>query len=331
MGVFRACCRCSLAVAIVPLAVIASVFFETPTVLELPADGSVGVAPPAEPEVEPAASSGVAAKEDEFGRASVEGFGTGNMFDRIAFVYDVTNKWMSLGLDQYWRKTMVQECMRLEGGDRVLDLATGTADVSLLVGEKLREMGSEGQVVLGLDPSVEMLRRGVSKAETRGLSGTVRLVKGDAQDLSSVQDVTAEGQVADPLGGVESGSIDKISMSFGIRNVPNRPKAFREMKRVLRSPNSRVCILEFSLPDGEKFLSKVAKFFITHVVPFIGRIATGNTGSKEYEYLERSILKFPRPVDFAASMTQEGLRVKSITSFAYGAVHLYTASPVVSQ
>merc|ERR1712151_1030517 len=101
------------------------------------------------------------------------------------------------------------------------------------------------------------------------------------------------------------------------------------MKRVLRQrPTSRVCILEFSLPDGEKLLSKVAKFFITNVVPLIGRIATMNSGSKEYEYLERSILKFPRPVDFAASMTREGLRVKTITSFAYGAVHLYAASPI---
>jgi len=310
------------------------VFMETPTVLVLPADGSVavafdgsvGVVPP----MEPVESSSAAAVE-EFGKASVEGFGTGNMFDRIAFVYDVTNKWMSLGLDQYWRKTMVQECMRLEAGDRVLDLATGTADVSLLVGEQLKGLGSTGQVVLGLDPSVEMLRRGVSKAEDKSLSSTVRLVKGDAQDLSSVQDVTAEGAVSDPHGGVETGSIDKISMSFGIRNVPDRPKAFREMKRVLKSPSSNVCILEFSLPDGEKFLSKVAKFFITNVVPFIGRIATGNTGSKEYEYLERSILKFPRPVDFAASMTREGLRVKTITSFAYGAVHLYAASPVASE
>merc|ERR1719469_1546329 len=117
-------------------------------------------------------------------------------------------------------------------------------------------------------------------------------------------------------------------MSFGIRNVPDRPKAFREMKRVLRNqPKSRVCILEFSLPDGEKLLSKVAKYFITNVVPFIGRVATMNSGNEEYEYLERSILKFPRPIDFAASMTREGLPVRSITSFAYGAVHLYAAAP----
>lgn len=326
MGFLGSCCRCSIAIAAVPFAVIVSVFLETPAVLELPADGSgLGT-----PEVAQSSPSDVGGAEGEFGKADPNGMGSGSMFDRIAFVYDSTNKFMSLGLDQYWRKTMVQDCLQLQGGDQVLDLATGTADVSILVGERLRELGSQGQAVLGLDPSSEMLRRGVSKTETGGLGGTVRLVQGDAQDLTSVRDIDAQGAVSEPREGVGTASIDKVSMSFGIRNVPDRPKAFREMKRVLRKqPKSRVCILEFSLPDGEKLLSKVAKYFITNVVPFIGRVATMNSGGKEYEYLERSILQFPKPVDFAATMTREGLRVQTITSFAYGAVHLYSATPVL--
>lgn len=270
----------------------------------------------------------------EFGKAMPNGMGSGGMFDRIAFAYDATNKWMSLGLDQYWRRTLIQDCMRLDRGDRVLDLATGTADVSLLAGERLRELAQgwsedSEHAVLGVDPSSEMLRRGVAKVQASGLSGTVRLVKGDAQDLSSLRNIDADGVLAPPASGVADESIDKISMAFGIRNVPDRAQAFREMKRVLRKkPSSRICILEFSLPDGEKFLSRVAKAFITKVVPFIGRVATMNSGSEEYEYLERSILKFPKPLDFAASLAREGLLVRSITTFAYGAVHLYTASPL---
>merc|ERR1719162_1243202 len=112
--------------------------------------------------------------------------GSGSMFDRIAFVYDATNKWLSFGLDQFWRKTLVESCVSLKKDDRVLDLATGTADVSILVGQRLRELstGAETGAVIGLDPSSEMLRRGVSKVDSAGLSGIVRLVKGDAQDLS---------------------------------------------------------------------------------------------------------------------------------------------------
>jgi len=326
MGFLGGVCRCTLAAAVVPLAIVLAIFLEKPSVTQLDVS-----ALPADEGSAPAAAEAAAAKELEFGTAVKEGFGSGGMFDRIAFVYDSTNKWMSLGLDQYWRKTMIQECMTLQKGDRVLDLATGTADVSLLAGTTLSKL-SDGALpadsVLGVDPSSEMLRRGVSKVDGQGLTGGVRLVKGDAQDLTSVRGINAEGTLSDPSAGVASDSIDKISIAFGIRNVPDRSLAFREMKRVLQKRrSSRVCILEFSLPSGETFLSAVAKKFITHVIPFIGRVATMNSGSTEYEYLERSILKFPQPKDFAAEMARDGLTVNSITTFAFGAVNLYTASP----
>merc|ERR1719334_2376446 len=113
---------------------------------------------------------------------------------------------------------MVQECLRLERDDKVLDLATGTADVSLLVGERLKQLGDGAaapESVLGVDPSTEMLRRGVSKVDNKGLTGVVRLVKGDAQDLSSIQGIDAAGAVSEPTSGAADESIDKISMSFG--------------------------------------------------------------------------------------------------------------------
>lgn len=314
---------------VIPVAVMIAVLLETPKVMvldstELGDTGSpVAAAIPSEHEAS-------ASKE---GVPEMHGHGSGGMFDRIAFAYDSTNKWMSLGLDQTWRTALIQDCMRLQAEDRVLDLATGTADVALLAGAQLRQLNFHGVVtadaVLGVDPSGEMLRRGVAKVEDRGFKGVVRLVKGDAQDLSSVQGVGVDGTLAAATAGIASGSIDKISMSFGIRNVPDRAKAFREMKRVLRGRESnRVCILEFSLPTSEALLSQVARAFITHVVPFIGKIATMGSGGQEYKYLEESILKFPQPLDFAKSLAQEGLPVQSITSFAFGAVHLYSATPV---
>jgi len=311
----------------VPLSVIIAALLETPTVshIDIPSAGS-------------SASSGhggdsAASKVEpvqESGKPSAS-MGSGSMFDRIAFAYDTTNKWMSFGLDQFWRKTLIQNCMTLERDDHVLDLATGTADVSLLAGKRLRELGGaqEEGTVLGVDPSSEMLRRGVMKVEDQGLKGAIRLVKGDAQDLSAVQNINAEGTVSLPMPGVATDSINKISMSFGIRNVPDRARAFREMRRVLhKKPSSRVCILEFSLPTGETPLSKAARNFILHVIPFLGKLGTRGTGAAEYEYLERSIVEFPQPRVFAASMTAEGLAVKTITSFAFGSVHLYEAVPV---
>merc|ERR1711972_853162 len=106
-----------------------------------------------------------------------------------------------------------------------------------------------------------------------------------------------------------------ISMSFGIRNVPDRAKALQEMVRVLRNEtSSKVCILEFSLPDGSSALSRLAQMFIQKVIPSIGKIATLGKGGEEYQYLERSIVEFPSPRDFAALMTRNGLPVQTITS-----------------
>eukprot|EP00931_Biecheleriopsis_adriatica_P048566 TRINITY_DN28074_c0_g1_i1.p1 TRINITY_DN28074_c0_g1~~TRINITY_DN28074_c0_g1_i1.p1 ORF type:complete len:349 (+),score=62.86 TRINITY_DN28074_c0_g1_i1:63-1049(+) len=324
-GFIWSCCRCAGAVVVIPIAVILSVLFETPTITKF--------------EGQPAAAfadSTASTPPRDATEASKEGpaaprMGSGSMFDRIASVYDATNKWMSLGLDQHWRRTMVQECLRLERDDKVLDLATGTADVGILIGERLKQLGdgtAGAEAVLGVDPSPEMLRRGVSKVDSGGLAGIVRLVKGDAQDLSSVQSIDAAGSVSSPSAGAEDGSVDKITMSFGIRNVPDRARALREMRRVLRKrPTSRVCILELSLPAGDTPLSKVARAFINYVVPLMGKLATMGSGGEEYEYLERSILRFPKPTDFAAELGQAGLPVDTITSFAYGAVNLYAAAP----
>ncbi|CAK9097492.1 4-benzoquinol methylase) (Demethylmenaquinone methyltransferase) [Durusdinium trenchii] len=206
--------------------------------------------------------------------------GSGNMFDRIAFAYDAANKWMSFGLDQHWRTTMVKDCLQLRPDDRVLDLATGTADVSILVGQELRQWprlvelfcgvcwrlgASVRDAVLGVDPSNEMLRRGVAKAvhvELRGVENGPAERPGTRGDLRTVQVIDAEGTLAEKSPGAREASVDKISavaryaarcsMSFGIRNVPDRAKALREMRRVLDpSQQSRVCILELSLPTGD--------------------------------------------------------------------------------
>mmetsp|Transcript_42402 Transcript_42402/g.76119 ORF Transcript_42402/g.76119 Transcript_42402/m.76119 type:complete len:330 (-) Transcript_42402:45-1034(-) len=326
MGVVGTCCRFAGAVAVIPIAVIIAVMLETPAVTKLDSKSLQS----ASQTHKSGGSKQDATEAYPNSDSATPRMGSGSMFDKIAFVYDSTNKWMSLGLDQHWRKTMVQECLRLERDDKVLDLATGTADVSLLVGERLKHLGDGAaapESVLGVDPSTEMLRRGVSKVDNKGLTGVVRLVKGDAQDLSSIQGIDAAGAVSEPTAGAADESIDKITMSFGIRNVPNRGSALQEMRRVLRKrPSSRVCILEFSIPNGEAPLSKLARVFITHVVPFIGQIATLGSGSEEYDYLERSILRFPQPMDFAAELTSAGLPVESITSFAYGAVNLYAAT-----
>jgi demethylmenaquinone methyltransferase/2-methoxy-6-polyprenyl-1,4-benzoquinol methylase len=198
---------------------------------------------------------------------------------------------------------------QLRPGDRLLDLATGTADVAIIAAHGLQKLGSSGAVV-GLDPSQGMLDVGQRKLEELELTSIVQLVHGDAQDMSAL---------------LPSDSFDKISMSFGIRNVEDRAAAMREMHRVLRKSNESVVgILEFSLPTSG-ILKPVGHFMIRYGAPLIGSLVTGL--KDEYMHLQRSILNFPEPPEFAKLMGTCGLDVFDIKETGFGAVSLYLARP----
>lgn len=221
--------------------------------------------------------------------------GSGRMFDQIARRYDLLNRINSLGLDKSWRRRTVGS-LGLKAGARALDLATGTADLPL---EILRQFGDVK--VVGLDPSRGMLDVGQQKISRRALDEVVELVEGDAQALP-----------------FEAASFDGITMAFGIRNVPDRARALREMVRVLR-PGAKAAILELSEPRTG-LMAPFARLHIHHVVPLVGAILSG---SAEYRYLQRSIEAFPTPEDFAAMMRQAGFAAVQTTSLGFGACVLY--------
>src|SRR5699024_4765750 len=149
---------------------------------------------------------------------------------------------------------------------RVLDLATGTADLALLTAR----MSADAQIV-GLDPSAKMLAVGGAKVERLGFGPRIELLEGDAQSLP-----------------FEDDSFDGVTIAFGSRNVPDRGRALREMARVTK-PGGRVAILELSEPQSG-ILGAFARIHVHHVVPFLGALVSG---SKEYRYLQRSIAAFP--------------------------------------
>ncbi|MCK6552357.1 ubiquinone/menaquinone biosynthesis methyltransferase, partial [Myxococcota bacterium] len=151
--------------------------------------------------------------------------GTGAMFDRIAGRYDFLNRVISLGLDLRWRRLAI-DALDVGTSSKVLDLATGTADLAIEVAKR----GAEVHVV-GLDPSPKMLEVGRVKLAERALDRRVELVLGDAAALP-----------------FEDASFDRVSMAFGIRNMPDRPKVLAEIARVLR-PGGRLAILELSTPE----------------------------------------------------------------------------------
>jgi demethylmenaquinone methyltransferase/2-methoxy-6-polyprenyl-1,4-benzoquinol methylase len=221
------------------------------------------------------------------------------MFDAIAGRYDLLNRILSLGLDQRWRARLI-DAIAPRPGHRILDLATGTGDVALMLAGLHPEV-----TVVGLDPSGGMLDVARGKARRLGVHGQVELVQGDAERLP-----------------FEDDAFDGCMMAFGIRNVPDRPAALREMARVVR-PGGRVAILELSEPRSG-LLGPLARFHVHRVVPAVGAALSG---AREYGYLQASIAAFPPPEEFSALMNASGLDVLSVLPMTFGAACLYVASP----
>jgi demethylmenaquinone methyltransferase/2-methoxy-6-polyprenyl-1,4-benzoquinol methylase len=221
------------------------------------------------------------------------------MFDAIAHRYDLLNRVLSMGIDQRWRKKTVA-ALHLPEAARVLDLATGTGDVALRIAH-----AHQTAQVTGVDPSENMLAVGRTKVAAAGLSERITLSQGDAEQLP-FPDRTFHG----------------VSIAFGIRNVPDRARALREMARVCR-PGGRVAILELSEPRGG-VLGALARFHVHTLVPTIGALLSG---AREYRYLQQSIAAFPPAEQFAAQLQSCGLQVLQVVPLTFGVCHLYVAQP----
>ena len=224
--------------------------------------------------------------------------GTGAMFDRIAPRYDLVNRIMTLGIDQRWRRKTI-DGLQCRAGARVLDLATGTADLAILAANRI-----PNATVVGIDPSLAMLQVGQGKLKQRGLLGRVSLQTGDACAID-----------------LPDASVDGVTMGFGIRNVADRAKALREIARVLK-PGARVAILEATEPQG--WLGLGARWHLRVVVPRLGALVAA---APEYRYLQQSVADFPLPARFAEIMAGSGLRVLRVEPFLFGVAHLFVATP----
>jgi demethylmenaquinone methyltransferase/2-methoxy-6-polyprenyl-1,4-benzoquinol methylase len=219
------------------------------------------------------------------------------MFDAIAARYDLLNRVLSLGLDRGWRRKAVRSLQAPEGG-HVLDLASGTADIALAIARHYPSV-----TVAGIDPSAGMLGVGAAKVEAAGLSDRIQLDLGDAQKLRQADN-----------------SFDACSIAFGIRNVPDRLAALREMARVVR-PGGRIVILELSTPSGG-LQAWASRIHVEHVVPLVGGLLSGPDA---YQHLRDSMHAFPSDEEFRAQMAQAGLEDVSAERLGLGVCGLFLA------
>jgi len=221
--------------------------------------------------------------------------GSGAMFDRIARRYDLLNRILSLGMDRGWRRRTAG-ALALSPGDRVLDLATGTADLAIAVARRW-----PGVEVVGVDPSAEMRARGQAKVDRLGLADRIRLSDGDALALDFAD-----------------ASFAAVTIGFGLRNLTDRAGGLAEMARVTR-PGGRVAVLELGEPR-RGLLSAPARFYVHHLVPRIGALLSG---AAAYRHLQRSIEAFPPPAELVAMMEAAGLVAAPPRRLGLGACHLF--------
>jgi len=210
------------------------------------------------------------------------------MFDRIAPVYDVMNRAMTVGLDRRWRRLAVREVVW--PGDRVLDVCCGTGDLAV-------EAEWRGGRVVGLDFSERMLER------ARRKSSTVEWVQGDALSL--------------PFG---DGTFDAATVGFGVRNLEDLELGLRELRRILR-PGGRLAVLEITQPRGP--LRPFFRIWLDVLVPLAGKILPGG---KAYTYLPASIQRFPGPEDLSAALGSAGFGDVSFRLLGGGVVALHTGA-----
>lgn len=219
------------------------------------------------------------------------------MFDQIAQTYDLTNRVLSAGQDILWRRSLARYLPK-KSGLQLLDLATGTGDQIL----HMLDAGAEFTNAIGLDMSKDMLKYGQQKIQKRGLEDKIQFVHGDACNIP-----------------FKDSTFDCVTMSFGIRNVPDVKKCLSEMSRVLK-PGGKSLILEFALPKSALLKSAYLVYF-RQVLPRIGGIISGNAAA--YRYLNSSVEEFPYGQDFADLMKNAGFPTVKIHQKTFGIANLY--------
>lgn len=212
------------------------------------------------------------------------------MFGRIARRYDLANHVLSGGADFLWRRRAAK-LVEAWKPERVLDLATGSGDLSLAIQRRLPEA-----TIVAADFSQEML-------EVARRKGVRETVLADALRLP-----------------FETGSFDCVTVAFGLRNMADWDAALREMSRVLR-PSGHLLVLDFSLPVGA--LRPAYRFYLHRCLPLLASIVTGQKAA--YDYLGGSIEKFPSGGEMIELIEKNGFATGSAEPLTGGIATIYAA------
>lgn len=220
------------------------------------------------------------------------------VFDSVATRYDLMNDLMSMGLHRIWKRIAVF-IASARPGDRVLDLAGGSGDLTRLLA---RDVGPTGEVVI-LDINRSMLEVGRDRLIDAGAIDNVRYVQADAEVLP-----------------FPDRSFNVVTMAFGLRNVTHKERALAEMHRVLK-PGGTAHVLEFSQVSSP-LLSKLYDLYSFRLLPRIGALVAKDEAS--YRYLAESIRMHPGQEALADMMREAGFERCRFLNLMGGVVALHS-------
>jgi demethylmenaquinone methyltransferase/2-methoxy-6-polyprenyl-1,4-benzoquinol methylase len=224
-----------------------------------------------------------------------------SMFSRIARRYDLANRLLSGGTDVWWRNRLVRAVSHHQP-QRVLDLATGSGDVAFAISNHL----PKNVLITGMDFCQPMLDQATRKqgAAPSGHYDNITFKIGDALNLP-----------------VPDASFDVVTIAFGLRNLADRDRGLREMRRVLK-PGGRLIVLEFSQPY--RWFRPFYYFYLQRVLPSIAGWVTGDKAA--YDYLNRTIGAFPSRAALSEECRHAGFTHVAARPMTLGIVALHEAT-----
>lgn len=220
------------------------------------------------------------------------------MFDTISGNYDGLNRVISFGIDVKWRKKVLQ-LVAAKNPDTVLDIATGTGDLAILMTQ------TNAKEIIGLDISEGMLEVGRKKIADKSLDSRIKMVLGDSESMP-----------------FNDNHFDAITVAFGVRNFETLEKGLADILRVLK-PGGIFVILETSVPVKFPF-KKGYQFYSRFILPAIGRLFSKDRSA--YAYLSESASVFPYGEKLNNILRKVGfIEVKSLPQ-TFGVATIYSAS-----
>jgi demethylmenaquinone methyltransferase / 2-methoxy-6-polyprenyl-1,4-benzoquinol methylase len=223
------------------------------------------------------------------------------IFSTITGRYDFLNHFLSLRRDIAWRRFTVKK-MNFFKTKIFLDIACGTGDLSINACLEHRDI-----YVAAADFVYPMVQVAKNKAKKKGFLKKMNIIQGNALNLP-----------------FDENTFDVAAMAFGIRNIPQRAKALKEMLRVI-VPGGQVMILEMTFIQNRLF-KLFYYIYLNYLLPMMAKIFSRNAAA--YYYLADSIMNFPTPEEFAAFMRDAGMSEVKIYPLTFGIACLYVGEKI---